>query len=67
MALNTTEGGADRYRYFTVDEFKSIATVTTWFMLPPAVTCDRCVLQFRWVTGNSCYRAHSEPCQELAT
>lgn len=53
--LSNPSGAPERYHYFTVDEVKNLRSVTAWFVLPPGVTCARCVLQMRWVTGNSCH------------
>lgn len=49
-----TKSPGENYYYFTVAD-QTAADVYTAFMLPPGVTCTRCVLQWRWVTGNSCY------------
>ena len=45
-----------QYYYFTKAD-QTARDVYTKFVLPPDVTCDRCVLQWRWVTGNSCFGA----------
>jgi hypothetical protein len=44
----------ENYYYFTRAD-QTAADVYTTFVLPLGVTCTRCVLQFRWTTGNSCY------------
>ena len=62
--LSNPAGAPERYYYFTVPD-QTIATINTWFVLPADVTCARCVLQWRWVTGNSCFGApaiHSAIC-----
>jgi hypothetical protein len=47
----------ENYYYFTRAD-QTAAEVHTTFVLPLGVTCTRCVLQFRWTTGNSCYGGH---------
>jgi hypothetical protein len=44
----------ENYYYFTRAD-QTASDVYTTFVLPLGVTCTRCVLQFRWTTGNSCY------------
>ncbi len=55
--LSNPEGLPEKYYYFTTPDVEAAGDVTTWFELPAGVTCQRCVLQFRWVTGNSCFGA----------
>lgn len=44
----------EKYYYFTRPD-QMASDVYTKFVLPDGVTCERCVLQWRWVTGNSCW------------
>ncbi len=55
--LSNPDGLPERYHYFTTAEYQANGNVTASFVLPAGVTCQRCVLQFRWVTGNSCFGA----------
>lgn len=43
-----------QYYYFTRAD-QTAADVYTKFVLPAGVSCQRCVMQWRWVTGNSCW------------
>jgi hypothetical protein len=55
----------ENYYYFTRAD-QTATDVYTTFVLPLGVTCTRCVLQFRWTTGNSCYggqRGSDRACQ----
>lgn len=47
-----------RYYYFTRAD-QTAKDVFATFILPKGVTCARCVMQWRWVTGNSCYGEQS--------
>ena len=49
-----------QYYYFTRAD-QTASDVYANFVLPPGVSCQRCVMQWRWVTGNSCYGAHHHP------
>lgn len=58
--LSDLRNGPEKYYYFTPAD-QTAADVYTSFVLPPGVTCERCVVQWRWVTGNSCYGESAPP------
>ena len=64
LGLSNPRGAPERYYYFTKEDVQNTAMVTTYYVLPPGVTCARCVLQWRWVTGNSCFGAGTGPPSE---
>lgn len=57
---NQLTNAKDGSRYWWFGK-KTVGTHSMDFKLPPGVTCDRCVLQWHWESGNSCTLPNTPP------